>query len=80
MGLLTPRGRGPIRLRLSVVGGRMEVSACQPGKPWKRLDAPIDISRFHHNEFKGFYALRPALVSVGRGSATFRQFVYQPQP
>jgi beta-xylosidase len=74
------RGRGPIRLRLSVVGGRMEVSACQPGKPWKRLDAPIDISRFHHNEFKGFYALRPALVSVGRGSATFRQFVYQPQP
>jgi beta-xylosidase len=46
-------------------------------KSWIILAKNVDVSEMHHNNFKGFYALRPALVATGRGVAKFRQFVYK---
>ena len=37
----------------------------------------IDVSGMHHNAYKGFYALRIGLVSMGKGEAAFRQFRYK---
>jgi hypothetical protein len=31
----------------------------------------------NHNNFGGFYALRPTLVSAGKGDAKFSTFSYQ---
>ena len=31
----------------------------------------------HHNAYKGFYALRIGLVSIGKGEAAFRRFRYK---
>ena len=37
----------------------------------------IDVSGMHHNAYKGFYALRIGLVSIGKGEAAFHQFRYK---
>lgn len=41
------------------------------GENWTVVDSNVDVSGYHHNNFKGFFALRPAiLVSEGRLSRT----------
>lgn len=44
---------------------------------WSTLASNIDVSTMNHNVYGGFYALRPALLSTGNGSVTFRNFVYK---
>ncbi|MDR1631867.1 MAG: glycoside hydrolase family 43 protein, partial [Dysgonamonadaceae bacterium] len=36
-----------------------------------------DVSAMHHNNYKGFYALRIGLLSAMKGTATFRDFRYK---
>lgn len=46
------------------------------GENWTVVDSNVDVSGYHHNNFKGFFALRPAiLVSEG---ATVKNFSYRP--
>jgi beta-xylosidase len=45
-------------------------------KNWKTLAENVDVSAMNHNNFGGFYALRPALVSAGKGDAKFFKFEY----
>lgn len=52
----------------------MQVSA--DGKSWTTLADNVDVSGMHHNNYGGFYALRPALCSMGNGSARFSDFTY----
>lgn len=51
--------------------------ASQDNKEWMTLAQNIDVSNMHHNNYGGFYALRPGLVSAGKGRAGFRNFVYR---
>jgi beta-xylosidase len=46
------------------------------GREWRVLASDVDLSAMHHNTHGGFYALRPALVSIGGGAARFRNFTY----
>jgi len=44
---------------------------------WTTLATNIDVSSMNHNVHGGFYALRPALLSMGKSSVTFRDFTYK---
>lgn len=69
-------GRQP-RLRLHNRCGQMQAYASKDGRQWSKIGGFIDVSAFHHNQHKGFLALRPALVAAGKGSADFRDFIYK---
>lgn len=47
------------------------------GKIWTTLQAGVDVAPMHHNNFKGFFALRPGLMAVGSGVVKFNRFQYQ---
>ena len=59
-------------LRLLNRANRVTLSASKDGKSWEELATDIDVSGLHHNNYGGFYALRPALLSAGKGRTTFR--------
>ena len=45
------------------------------GKEWNVVEEGVDVSEYHHNVYKGFFALRPSvLVSEG---ATVKAFDYK---
>ena len=64
-------------LRLLNRANRVILSASKDGKSWEELATDIDVSGLHHNNYGGFYALRPALLSAGKGRTTFRNFTYR---
>lgn len=64
-------------LRLLNRANRVTLSASKDGKSWEELATGIDVSGLHHNNYGGFYALRPALLSAGKGRTTFRNFTYR---
>ena len=45
---------------------------------WLCVRDGLDLAYMNHNTFGGFLALRPALVSLGVGTARFRDFAYRP--
>lgn len=57
-------------------GNSVRIDVSKEGKDWTTLVGNIDVSQLHHNNYKGFYALRVGLLSAGKGSAGFRQFRY----
>ena len=63
--------------RLHNHGNLLDISVSKDGKVWNELAKNIDVKDMNHNKFMGFYALRPALVSIGKGEATFRHFSYR---
>ncbi|HAR38421.1 MAG TPA: glycosyl hydrolase family 43, partial [Porphyromonadaceae bacterium] len=63
-------------LKIENRGNTCIFSASKDNKSWTVLAEDIDVSEFHHNKYKEFYALRPALVSSGKGKALFRDFGY----
>ena len=46
------------------------------GLSWKEVYTDVDVSGFHHNNYKGFFALRPAVLTAG--SAVMTSFDYRP--
>lgn len=50
------------------------------GISWKTLLSKLDVSQMHHNNYKGFFALRIGLMSVGKSAVRFNNFIYHPQP
>lgn len=65
------------RVRLENKGNVMTVKVSNDGRQWKTIAEGIDVSSLHHNNYKGFYALRIALTAYGNGKATFRKFTYK---
>lgn len=43
---------------------------------WKLLREDVDVSSFHHNNYKGFFALRPAYLL--KDGAELKSFAYKP--
>jgi len=58
-------------------GNNCTFFASKDGNDWSVLAQNVDVSQMHHNNYKGFYALRPALVSMGKGKSHFKDFHYQ---
>lgn len=64
------------KVRIHNRGHRAAIQVSNDGENWETLTDGVDVSYMHHNKYGGFYALRPALVSIGKGSATFHRFSY----
>lgn len=64
-------------LKILNQGNRCTFSASEDGENWMVLAENVDVSEMHHNNYKGFYALRPALVAAGKGKSRFRDFRYR---
>ena len=64
-------------LKILNLGNNCTFSASKDGNNWTVLESNVDVSAMHHNNYKGFYALRPGLVSGGKGKALFRDFRYR---
>ncbi len=58
-------------------GNTVEFLVSQHGDEWQSLAKNIDVSEMHHNNFKGFYALRIGLFSGGKGKTAFKDFKYK---
>ncbi len=63
--------------RIHNQGHHVSIQISKDGKEWSSLAESLDVSRMNHNNYGGFYALRPALVSLGKGKAQFNRFVYK---
>lgn len=58
-------------------GNHVSVWVSKDRKDWTAIAEDIDVSGMHHNVYKGFYALRIGLVSMGKGKAGFSHFRYK---
>lgn len=58
-------------------GNTVRITVSKDGKKWIPLIENLDVSQLHHNNFKGFCALRIGLLSTGKGRAGFQHFRYQ---
>mgnify|MGYP002347006340 CR=1 FL=1 len=47
------------------------------GKIWNQLASNVDVSSFNHNNYRSFLALRPTLISWGKGAITYKYFRYE---
>ncbi len=66
-----------VSFRVHNRANRASVAASADGKTWTVLADDIDVSQLHHNNLRGFFALRPALYAGGNGNAVFQQFTYR---
>ena len=64
-------------IRLLNRANQMSIFASADGKEWTALMECIDVSGMHHNNYKGFLALRPALFAAGKGKTTVHKFSYR---
>lgn len=51
--------------------------ASKNNQDWEILAENIDVSGMHHNNYKGFFALRIGMVSMGKGKGIFKDFRYR---
>lgn len=54
-----------------------DLFASADGRAWTAIQAGVDVSQMHHNNFKGFFALRPGLMAAGDGKVKFEHFQYR---
>ncbi len=64
------------RLRLSNYANHVSAMASTDGKTWQTVAEGLDISDLHHNNLRGFLAVRPSLMVFGKGKGQFSNFVY----
>lgn len=64
-------------LKILNQGNNCYFFASKDNRNWSVLAENINVSAMHHNSYNGFYALRIALVSEGKGKAGFRDFRYK---
>ncbi len=52
------------------------IQISKEGIHWETVQEFLDVSGLHHNNYRGFYALRAGLVSTGKGTVEFKNFDY----
>lgn len=63
--------------RIRNQGNNVRIMVSKDGASWTTLIKNMDVSMMHHNNYKGFFALRIGLYSAGKGSAGFSHFRYK---
>lgn len=48
------------------------------GTLWETIKKDIDVSGFHHNNYRGFYSLKAGLIATGDATVAFNDFRYTP--
>lgn len=65
------------RIRLENKCDHLDILVSRDGNVWQTLAEKINIADFHHNRYRGFIALRPAIYSGGIAPSQFKHFSYQ---
>ena len=75
----TPKGCSPqhFLVRVENHSNSVDVLISRDGKQWTAVKRDIDVSEMHHNNLRGFFALRPALYAGGKGQAMVKNFKYE---
>lgn len=65
-------------VRLRNLGNKLTIQVKKIGKDskWTTLARGLDLAEMNHNNLKGFAAVRPALLSIGKGKNEFSHFRY----
>lgn len=63
-------------LRLRNQENILVIEASKNGRKWKVIATGLELSDMNHNNLSWFRSLRPALISVGNGTADFYDFQY----
>jgi beta-xylosidase len=53
-----------------------DLLASGDGQSWVTIQSGVDVSQMHHNEYGGFFALRPGLMAAGNAGVQFNDFVH----
>lgn len=64
-------------LKILNQGNNCTFSASKDGRTWEVLAQNVEVSGLNHNKYRGFYALRPGLVAMGKGKSNFKKFSYK---
>lgn len=67
--------RFKVRLHNQVNSLNIEVS--KDGKAWQTIAEQLNVKEINHNNYGGFFALRPALPAVGKGKVVYNYFNYK---
>lgn len=65
------------KVKLLNRGNRITMQVSRDGRHWTTLVEDLDVSGMHHNNYRGFLALRIGLLSAGKGTAAFKEFRYK---
>ncbi len=65
------------KMKLLNRGNRVTMQVGIGDGNWTTLAENLDVSMMHHNNYRGFLALRVGLLSAGKGSAAFKAFRYK---
>jgi len=65
------------KVKLLNRGNRVTMQVASGDGNWTTLAENLDVSIMQHNKYRGFLALRVALLSVGKGTAQFKEFRYK---
>ena len=55
---------------------RVTIWTSTDGNNWEQVQKDVDVSGFHHNNYKGFFALRPSLLLTP--GSQIKDFTYKP--
>lgn len=67
------------KVRIENDRGIMTISIGLNDNHWSTIANKVDVSAINHNNYGGFYALRPALYVSGEGVANFKYFKFTPE-
>src|SRR5208282_2465289 len=65
-------------LRLKNNNQTVDMYYSTDGKNWNKIENSVEVSSYNHNVLNGFLSLRLGLCSIGNGTVTFKNFIYEP--
>ena len=65
-----------VHLRIENQNNLCSFAISKDGMVWDTLKEHVDVSGLHHNNYRGFYALRGGLLSAGSGTVEYDYFKY----
>lgn len=67
-------------LKIAKRAGVCDLQVRRSQSTWQTVLGQVDVGGLHHNNFKGFLALRPGVFASGKGQVIIHSFVYRPLP
>ncbi len=55
----------------------LSIEVSKDGKSWQTIASNLNVKEINHNNYGGFYALRPTLCAIGNGKVTYHYFSYK---
>ena len=66
-----------LKMRIENRNNVCTMSVSTDGTKWDVAASDLDVGQFNHNNYRSFLALRPTLITYGKGNACYRYFSYK---